>query len=41
MNIPVIHGASIVQIKGAGHGLMYQYPDKFGKVVGMFLNISS
>lgn len=36
-----IPGASIVQIKGAGHGLMYQFPDKFSKVVSTFLQIAS
>jgi pimeloyl-ACP methyl ester carboxylesterase len=36
-----IPGASIVQIKGAGHGLMYQFPDKFSKVVSMFLQIAA
>jgi pimeloyl-ACP methyl ester carboxylesterase len=36
-----IPGASLVQIKGAGHGLMYQYPDKFSKVVSTFLQIAS
>jgi pimeloyl-ACP methyl ester carboxylesterase len=28
-----IPGAWLVQIKGAGHGLMYQYPDKPGTVL--------
>src|SRR5919202_3386537 len=36
-----IPGASVIQIKGAGHGLMYQYPDKFSKVVSTFLQIAS
>ena len=36
-----IPGASLVQIKGAGHGLMYQFPDKFSKVVSTFLQIAS
>ena len=35
-----IPGASLVQIKGAGHGLMYQYPDKLSKAVSMFLQIA-
>jgi hypothetical protein len=26
-----------VQFKNAGHGLMYQYPDRFSKVVLTFL----
>jgi len=33
--IPLI---SIIQIKDAGHGLMYQYPEKFTKVLQTFLN---
>ena len=36
-----IPGASLVRIKGAGHGLMYQFPDKFSKVVSTFLQIAS
>lgn len=30
----------LVQIRGAGHGWMYQYPEKFSKVVKTFLDIS-
>jgi len=32
-----ISGAWLVQIKGGGHGLMYQYPEKFDKVLQTFL----
>jgi pimeloyl-ACP methyl ester carboxylesterase len=32
-----IPGAWLVQIRDAGHGLMYQYPDKFSKVISTFL----
>jgi pimeloyl-ACP methyl ester carboxylesterase len=32
-----IPGAWLVQIKNAGHGLLNQYPDKFSKVVTIFL----
>jgi pimeloyl-ACP methyl ester carboxylesterase len=32
-----IPGAWLVQFKGAGHGLMYQYPDRFAAVVLDFL----
>jgi pimeloyl-ACP methyl ester carboxylesterase len=32
-----IPGAWLVQIKGAGHGLMYQYPEQFIKIVKTFL----
>lgn len=32
-----IPAAWLVQIKGAGHGLIYQYPDKFGRIVLTFL----
>lgn len=34
--IPLV---SLVQIKDAGHGWMYQYPDKFTKVIKTFLEI--
>jgi pimeloyl-ACP methyl ester carboxylesterase len=27
----------LVQIKGGGHGLMYQYPEQFSRVVKAFL----
>lgn len=30
----------LVQIRGAGHGWMYQYPEKFSKVVKTFLDIN-
>ena len=33
-----ILGSWLVQIKDAGHGLMYQYPDKFNKVLQTFLS---
>ena len=32
-----IPGAWLVQIKGGGHGLMYQYPEHFNKVLQTFL----
>jgi pimeloyl-ACP methyl ester carboxylesterase len=32
-----ILGAWPVQIKGAGHGLMYQYPEQFSEIVKTFL----
>jgi len=32
-----IPGVWLVQINGAGHGLMYQYPQKFSKIVKTFL----
>lgn len=32
-----IPGAWLVQIKGGGHGAMWQYPDKFSRVLLMFL----
>jgi pimeloyl-ACP methyl ester carboxylesterase len=32
-----IPGAGLVEIKGAGHGLMYQYPDTFNECVLRFL----
>lgn len=36
-----IPGARLMQFPGAGHGLMYQCPDKFSKVVQEFLGIHS
>lgn len=33
-----IPGAWLVQIKDAGHGLMYQYPTTFTKIVKTFLD---
>jgi pimeloyl-ACP methyl ester carboxylesterase len=36
-----IPGAWLVQIGDAGHGLMYQYPDEFSKVVSTFLQTVS
>jgi pimeloyl-ACP methyl ester carboxylesterase len=35
--IQKIPGAWLVQMKGAGHGLMYQYPEQFSKIVETFL----
>ena len=32
-----IPGAWLVQIKGGGHGLMYQYPDEFSRIILTFL----
>ena len=34
-------GSWLVQIKGAGHGLMYQYPDKLSKVLQTFLTTTT
>jgi len=36
-----IPSAWLVQIKGAGHGLMYQYPEEFGEIVKTFLSTTS
>lgn len=33
-----IASASVVQVRGAGHGLMYQYPDEFTAIVQAFLD---
>jgi pimeloyl-ACP methyl ester carboxylesterase len=33
-----IPGSWLVQIKGGGHGLMYQYPEQFSKIVKTFLD---
>jgi pimeloyl-ACP methyl ester carboxylesterase len=35
-----IHASWLVRFKGAGHGLMYQYPDEFSKSVTDFLELS-
>jgi len=35
-----IPGSWLVQIKGGGHGLMYQYPEQFSKIVKTFLDIT-
>ena len=35
-----IPGAWLIQIKGAGHGLMYQYQETFNKVLQTFLTIA-
>ena len=31
----------LVQLEGAGHGLMYQYPDRLAKIVADFLELSN
>ena len=36
-----IPGSWLVQIKGAGHGLMYQYPEKLSKVLQTFLTTTT
>jgi pimeloyl-ACP methyl ester carboxylesterase len=36
-----IPGSWLVQIKGAGHGLMYQYPETFNKVLQTFLTTTT
>jgi pimeloyl-ACP methyl ester carboxylesterase len=36
-----IPGAWLVQIKAAGHGLMFQYPEKFSEIVKTFLSMTS
>jgi pimeloyl-ACP methyl ester carboxylesterase len=36
-----IPGAWLVQIKGGGHGLMYQYPEQFNNIVETFLENTS
>jgi pimeloyl-ACP methyl ester carboxylesterase len=39
MIVNKIPAAGLVQIRDSGHGLMYQYPDQFSKVVSTFLEI--
>jgi pimeloyl-ACP methyl ester carboxylesterase len=36
-----IPGAWLVQLKGAGHGLMFQYPEKFSEILKTFLSTTS
>jgi pimeloyl-ACP methyl ester carboxylesterase len=36
-----IPSAWLVQLKGAGHGLMYQYPEEFSEIVKTFLSSTS
>lgn len=33
-----IPGAWVVQVPGGGHGMMYQYPEQFGRIVKFFLD---
>jgi len=35
-----INGSWLVQFNGAGHGLMYQYPDRLARIVGDFIELS-
>jgi pimeloyl-ACP methyl ester carboxylesterase len=35
----MIPGAWLVQIQEAGHGVMYQYPEKFSKIIETFLSL--
>jgi pimeloyl-ACP methyl ester carboxylesterase len=35
-----IPGAWLVQIKGGGHGLMFQFPNEFSEIVETFLSVS-
>jgi pimeloyl-ACP methyl ester carboxylesterase len=35
-----IPGARLVQIKGGGHGVMWQYPQQFTTVLETFLSIA-
>jgi len=37
MMVNLIPGAWLVQLKGGGHGVMYQYPKKFSRIVLAFL----
>jgi pimeloyl-ACP methyl ester carboxylesterase len=36
----MIPGAWLVQIQEAGHGIIYQYPEKFIKIVEIFLSLT-
>ena len=35
-----INGSWLVQFNGAGHGLMYQYPDRLARIVEDFIELS-
>jgi pimeloyl-ACP methyl ester carboxylesterase len=35
-----INGSWLVQFNGAGHGLMYQYPDRLAKIIEDFIELS-
>jgi len=32
-----IPGAWVIQVSGGGHGMMYQFPDEFDRIVNFFL----
>lgn len=36
-----IPSASVVQIRGGGHGVMYQYPEEFVEILELFLNLEN
>lgn len=36
-----INGSWLVQFEGAGHGLMYQYPDRLAKIITDFIELSN
>jgi pimeloyl-ACP methyl ester carboxylesterase len=40
MLVQKIPGAWLVQIKGGGHGLMFQYPHQFTAVLETFLSVT-
>jgi pimeloyl-ACP methyl ester carboxylesterase len=33
-----VPGAWVIQVPGGGHGMMYQYPEQFGRIVTFFLD---
>ena len=33
-----VPGAWVIQVSGGGHGMMYQYPEQFGRIVTFFLD---
>jgi pimeloyl-ACP methyl ester carboxylesterase len=35
-----IPGAWLVQIRGGGHGLMFQFPNEFSEILDTFLAVS-
>jgi pimeloyl-ACP methyl ester carboxylesterase len=36
-----IPGARLIQIEGGGHGVMFQYPEKFARIAETFLGVTS
>ena len=35
-----IHGAWLVQVRGGGHGLIFQYPNELSDIIETFFSLS-